>query len=70
MQASAHTEAHAHTHDAHHHEPSFLQKYVFSTDHKIIGIQYGLTALSFLLFGFFLMLMDLLNDWRILLGVR
>ena len=56
MQASAHTEAHAHTHDAHHHEQSFLQKYVFSTDHKIIGIQYGLTALSFLLFGFCLML--------------
>jgi cytochrome c oxidase subunit 1 len=56
MQASAHTDAHAHTHDAHHHEPSFLQKYVFSTDHKVIGIQYGLTALSFLLFGFFLML--------------
>ena len=33
-----------------------MQKYVFSTDHKIIGIQYGLTALIFLLFGFCLML--------------
>ena len=33
-----------------------MQKYVFSTDHKMIGIQYGLTALVFLLFGFCLML--------------
>lgn len=44
-------------HDHHdHHNPNFIQKYVFSTDHKIIGIQYGLTALLFLLFGFFLMM--------------
>ena len=57
MQATTHTESHKGTHDAHHHhEPGFLQKYIFSTDHKIIGIQYGLTALAFLLFGFFLML--------------
>ena len=28
---------------------------MFSTDHKVIGMQYGLTALSFLLFGFCLM---------------
>jgi len=39
-----------------HHEP-FLRKYVFSTDHKWIGIQYGITALCFLLFGFSLMLL-------------
>ncbi|MEE8437496.1 MAG: cbb3-type cytochrome c oxidase subunit I [Candidatus Neomarinimicrobiota bacterium] len=32
------------------------RKYIFSSDHKIIGIQYGLTALSFLLFGFVLMM--------------
>src|SRR5262249_3620947 len=38
-------------------ELDFWRKYVFSTDHKIIGIQYGVTALCFLLFGFFLMLM-------------
>lgn len=31
-------------------------RYVFSTDHKVIGIQYGLTSLVFLLMGFFLML--------------
>lgn len=40
-----------------HHEASFWRTYVFSTDHKIIGIQYGVTALCFLFFGFLLMLM-------------
>jgi cytochrome c oxidase subunit 1 len=40
----------------HHHEPGFWSKYVFSTDHKIIGIQYGVTALVFLMFGFLLMM--------------
>ena len=45
-------------HDAHHHaEQSFWRKYVFSTDHKVIGIQYGLTALLFLFFGFCLMML-------------
>ncbi len=38
------------------HELSFIRKYVFSTDHKVIGIQYGITALLFLLFGFMLMM--------------
>src|ERR1039458_4863403 len=50
-------------HEKHgHHDPGFWRGYVFSTDHKIIGIQYGLTALFFLLFGFFLML---LMRWQI-----
>ncbi|WP_018969801.1 cytochrome c oxidase subunit I [Rubritalea marina] len=40
----------------HDHNPGFVQKYIFSQDHKIIGIQYGLTALLFLLLGFFLMM--------------
>src|SRR6266404_2627022 len=44
-------------HEAHHEELDFWRKYVFSTDHKIIGIQYGVTALFFLFFGFCLMLM-------------
>ncbi|MDB6024656.1 MAG: cyoB, partial [Verrucomicrobiales bacterium] len=35
----------------------FLRTYVFSTDHKIIGLQYGITALLFLLGGFFLMML-------------
>src|SRR5579862_7492500 len=41
----------------HHEDIGFGRKYIFSTDHKIIGIQYGFTALCFMLFGFFLMLM-------------
>jgi len=51
-------ERHAHGHaDAHHEELGFWQKYVFSQDHKVIGIQYGFTSLVFLLFGFSLMMM-------------
>ncbi len=48
--------AHAHS-DGHDHHQSFWRKYVFSTDHKVIGIQYGITALIFLLFGFLLMML-------------
>jgi cytochrome c oxidase subunit 1 len=40
-----------------HGELGFWRKYVFSTDHKVIGIQYGITALVFLFFGFCLMMM-------------
>jgi len=47
----------ARTEHAHHHEESFINKYLFSTDHKVIGLQYGFTALLFLLVGFFLMMM-------------
>ncbi|HUP59787.1 MAG TPA: cbb3-type cytochrome c oxidase subunit I [Thermoanaerobaculia bacterium] len=39
-----------------HHVP-FLRKYVFSTDHKWIGIQYAITALTFLFIGFSMMLL-------------
>jgi len=39
-----------------HHKENFLQKYIFSVDHKIIGLQYGITSLLFLLFGFCLMM--------------
>jgi cytochrome c oxidase subunit 1 len=46
---------HGHAHDDHH-ELGFWQKYVFSTDHKVIGIQYGITGLLFLFFGFLLMI--------------
>ena len=50
-----------HGHDDHGHhehpEPSFWTKYVFSSDHKVIGMQYGFCALLFMLFGFGLMLM-------------
>jgi cytochrome c oxidase subunit 1 len=57
MDASTHV-AHTHApHETHHHEAGFWRKYIFSTDHKVIGIQYGVTALIFLFFGFILMMM-------------
>src|SRR5581483_7021056 len=45
--------------DNHHHTPElgFFRKYVFSVDHKIIGLQYMFTAMAFLMFGFILMIM-------------
>jgi cytochrome c oxidase subunit 1 len=52
----AHGHAGAHAHDHAHHELGFWQKYVFSQDHKVIGIQYAFTGLLFLLFGFTLMM--------------
>src|SRR5262245_30646702 len=53
------------THVPHVHEPShehleelgFWRTYVFSVDHKVIGIQYAVTGLLFLLFGFGLMML-------------
>jgi len=44
---------HATGHAAHagHHEPGFIRKYIFSTDHKIIGIQFLITTLLMLLVG-------------------
>lgn len=33
---------------------SFLRQYVFSTDHKVIALQYAITGLVFLLIGWFL----------------
>ena len=44
-------------HEEHHEELGFIRKWIFSTDHKVIGIQYAVTGLLFLLFGFCLMLM-------------
>ncbi|MBI4398359.1 MAG: cbb3-type cytochrome c oxidase subunit I [Candidatus Omnitrophica bacterium] len=39
------------------HDLPFWRKYIFSTDHKIIGLQYGITASFFLFFGFCLMML-------------
>jgi len=41
------TTAHAghHGHEAHHHEESFISKWVFSQDHKMIGKQFLVTAI-------------------------
>lgn len=59
------TTTHSHpagTHEEHHEELGFWQKYIFSTDHKVIGIQYGITSLIFLFFGFSLIT---LMRWQI-----
>ncbi|MBI2083693.1 MAG: cbb3-type cytochrome c oxidase subunit I [Deltaproteobacteria bacterium] len=39
------------------HELSWIRRYVFSVDHKVIGIQYALTGMVFLFFGFCLMML-------------
>src|SRR5882672_628186 len=57
MEATIHAAGLHEAHAVHHEEPGFWSKYIFSTDHKVIGIQYGLTALCFLLFGFSLVAM-------------
>src|SRR6266702_2267147 len=51
-----HQDPHAHAAEHEHHELGFWRKYIFSTDHKVIGIQYGITGLLFLMFGFCLMM--------------
>lgn len=54
---TADAQAAGHASDDHgHHEAPFWKKYIFSTDHKMIGLQYGFCALFFLAFGFYLML--------------
>jgi len=49
--------AHDATHGAHHHELPWLRKYVFSTDHKVIGLQYMFSCLFTLMVGGLLALM-------------
>ncbi len=39
------------------HQPGFWRRYFFSVDHKVIGIQYAITALCFLLLGFTLIML-------------
>ena len=57
MVASHGHDDHAHDHGHEHHELGFWRSYVFSTDHKVIGIQYMLAGLFSLFFGFCLMLL-------------
>src|SRR5438034_3516093 len=45
--AHGHEEAHAHGHE----ELGFLKKYIFSADHKVIGIQFLFMGLFFMLVG-------------------
>ncbi|MBI1802833.1 MAG: cbb3-type cytochrome c oxidase subunit I [Ignavibacteriae bacterium] len=51
LEAVPHVDLHPHE------ELPFWRKYIFSTDHKVIGIQYGITSLIFLFFGFSLMML-------------
>jgi cytochrome c oxidase subunit 1 len=54
MQTAATVEIHHTAHDDHH-ELGFVRKYIFSTDHKVVGVQYGVTALIFMFLGYGLM---------------
>lgn len=59
MAAVAHADVHAndHDHDAHeHHELSFIRKYIFSEDHKVIAKQYLISGIVWALIGGFLSL--------------
>ena len=47
-------ETHGEPHDDHHHDQSFWSKYIFSTDHKVIGAQYMLTGVAMALIGGFM----------------
>src|SRR3954469_7590622 len=64
-----HEEGHAEEHAAgvaHHHGPptGFIRKYIFSIDHKIIGIQYLLLALFSVFLGMLMsVLMRLKMTW-------
>ena len=54
---------HGATHDSHddhaheHHKLGFIRSYIFSTDHKVIGIQYLVAGLVLMFFGFTLMML-------------
>ena len=55
VETHAHANGNGHAHDHgdhghgdHGHELPFWRKYIFSVDHKVIGIQYAVTALVFL----------------------
>src|SRR5437879_9051883 len=71
IMATAHAIPQSGIHEVHHEDVGFWRTYVFSTDHKVIGIQYGVTGLFFLFFGFCLMPMMRLQiahpvqAWRI-----
>src|SRR6266513_365446 len=51
MTSVAHAKPAGGAHDSHHAPMSFWRKYIFSTDHKIIGIQFLFVSLFFLLVG-------------------
>jgi cytochrome c oxidase subunit I len=52
MSTAAHAE-HSHDHAHAHHEPGFVEKYLWSTDHKMIAMQYLFTGMAMALVGGF-----------------
>ena len=40
-------------HDDHHHEPTFIERYILPVDHKFIAQQYLITGMAMALFGGF-----------------
>ena len=57
IEHETHDEAPQEQHPEHGEDPGFWRKYIFSVDHKVIGIQYTITGLLFLFFGFCLMML-------------
>ncbi|MBE7503156.1 MAG: cbb3-type cytochrome c oxidase subunit I [Verrucomicrobiales bacterium] len=55
MTSTAQRASHASAGQEHHPHLPFWRRYIFSTDHKVVGIQYGITALVFLFIGYGLM---------------
>jgi heme/copper-type cytochrome/quinol oxidase subunit 1 len=53
---------HHHAADHAHHEISFIKRYIFSTDHKIIGIEFMFVAMAFFVLGG---LLALLVRWQL-----
>ncbi len=59
----------SHVYEHGQHQLPFWRQYIFSTDHKIIGLQYGITALFFCGCFFCMVLMMRWNGrFRRLLG--
>ncbi|WP_370214652.1 cytochrome c oxidase subunit I [Mesoflavibacter profundi] len=54
---SAHVEEHAHDDHGHHHKETFITKYIFSQDHKMIAKQYLITGLIMGVVGVLMSLM-------------
>jgi cytochrome c oxidase subunit I len=46
-----HADAHGHDHAHAHHDPGFVEKYLWSTDHKMIAMQYMFTGMAMALIG-------------------
>jgi len=54
---SAHEDTHAHEDHGHHHKETFVTKYIFSQDHKMIAKQYLITGTIMGVIGVFMSMM-------------